>query len=419
MHIFFLLFILLSSCAPRIYEQTVHDYYLGNFEQADEKITKRMEKERKDSVLLYLNRAMARFADGKGQEAILDFQKALEEIDFFQQELFADFAGQLLIDDSQAPYKADDFEQSLARLYFALSLFYANDESNAFAILRQSEEEDQKKRLAYSCDPLAQNFYIGDNLLQKILFSYLLEKRGDRSNADILRDQIGVILPSFSPDKSLLIVVCHNGLAPRKISTLSSSAMASAYALEMILGSQGYEQAISSPFGIALPELCSPLAHFPIPITFQVGEQSRQLRTYCDIGFLAEQELRHKMPVIAAKAAARAIIRRALVGCAKEKDKDLGAWVDLGLLIANVCTQADTRSWNTLPMTIDAAFVQVEPGFHELNFQASLHDYCYNSSRHHISVQKGEICIINVFNLHPGITKIIIPNKNKEILCTK
>lgn len=416
-------FFLFAGCSSRIHEQMINDYAIGNFSVVEEKITQRIENERKDVVLLYLNRGMTRLANEDSKGALQDFKYALEAIDFYNQELFADLAGQLLFDDANAPYKGDDFEQTLARLYFALSLLANNDENNACAILQQSEEADQKKRFAYSRHQVYENFVLNENLIQKALFSYLLAKRGDSSNANLLKSQIentsALKIPTYVSNKSFVIVLCHNGLAPCKISSICPASIASAYVLEMILGAQGFDPTVCTAIGIQVPELCTPLSHCPLPVTIRIGDHKEQLQTVCDVGYMAEQELRQKMPIIAAKAAARILLRRSIVGCVQEQDARAGALVDLGMLVANACTKADTRSWGTLPMSIDASFLQMNPGIHQIDIEVSLYDYCYSKSMHTIKVQEGDICIINVFNLHPGITKVIIPNKFKvkESLC--
>ncbi|MGK5594024.1 MAG: hypothetical protein ACSNEK_01530 [Parachlamydiaceae bacterium] len=422
----FILLLTVSCSSNKFQEQIIRNYSQGHFERVEASLSCDIQQQRldrdftqsKNAILLFLNRATARFANGKTKEAIEDFDLALQAIDYYQQDLFADIAKQLLADDRQGPYKADDFEQTLARLYFALALLNQNDENNACAIFRQAEEIAQKKESLYRSHPLSQQFYLDEHLLLKVLFSYYLQKSGDLSNALILKNSVEghfeCTLPDFHPSKSLLIILCHNGLAPFKLSTFYSQPLVSNLALDLIMQKDKYQPNLSSITGIPLPELCSPIAHYPIPFLAKINHQCYPLRPFCDIGLLAENELHKKMPLIVSKAVARFLMRDAFVNYMNNQDSNLGSLTDLGVLLLNSYSKADTRSWNTLPMTIDAAFILLEPGSHHLELNASLYDHHYYQSAHDVYLKPGTICLINLFHPYPGVGKVII-SKHDQI----
>ncbi len=66
-------------------------------------------------------------------------------------------------------------------------------------------------------------------------------------------------------------------------------------------------------------------------------------------------------PVIAASGVARLMLRRGLVAACSKHDRDLGLVMDIGMLVANMLTTADTRSWGTLPLSIDGARMMLKP----------------------------------------------------------
>ena len=158
-----------------------------------------------------------------------------------------------------------------------MALLQDNDESNAYALLRQAEEVQQQKEEMYRQDRLTQD-YDWSISCAKYLLAALLEHRGDQSNAEILYGQteqlIGNSLSTLqlkkqnaNHDYATVIIIAHNGNAPYKISGTSSASLASALALEMMLGSSQIPPAYSSMTGIPVPVLMQQLASQRVPIS--------------------------------------------------------------------------------------------------------------------------------------------------------
>lgn len=409
-----------SSCASKASMAHVRQFYSqGHFEEAEvclnQMISQKSAGANNDAVWQLLDRAMVRFTQNDAENAIEDFKLALETIDTYNQPLFKDTALQILGEDASAPYKGDDFEQGLARLYFALCLLHVGDESNAFAILRQSEEQDIRKREAYKKGPLTKDFYLGQNAISKFLFALLLEKGNDLSNAAILKREAQSLcrreLTEFDPTKANVVVICHNGNAPSKMTAFSDASRLSMLALELLLNSQSIDPAVCSLTGIPVPELYSTVAAYPLPTMAALDTEQQLLRTWFDVRLSAQMELEQKMPVILARGAARLLLRRSAVGYLQEQNSFLGSLADFSMLVANSMTCADTRSWDALPMTIDLAIFQVDPDTYPLHIQSSLNGCIFSSTKHTIRVKKGDLCVVQVFNIHPGITKILIPER--------
>lgn len=414
--LFILIAIVLTSCSSSLTLQRgeyLKAYHHGGLCQAekqlDHMLPSRNYTRSSDAAWVLLDRATTRFAMGKMDDAIADYCASLEALDYYSQDLPVEQLNKILLQDQTGAYQADDFEQVLARLYLSLALLHQGDTSNAFAILRQAEEYQQKKRIYYSQSLLTRDYQLIDNPLSKYLFAVLLEKYGDFSNANILYKESGIREPgagSRKPGQATVLIVCHNGKAPYKISGISDASIASALALEMLLGSSHRDPAISSLTGIPVPKLCYwPYSSGSLIRACLDGGQYQCLHPIYDIGYAAEHQLSQKMPVIVARGAARLALRRTTVGYMQEQDPALGFLTDMVMLAANANTKADTRSWTTLPLTIDMARFDLSPGKHTLSISV---EGASNQS-FPLSLQSDDLCVINIFNLHPGITKILIP----------
>ncbi len=409
-------------------------YQAGQITYAEEILKKEIYKsipsdkyiKSKDAVMLLLDHATISFASGDLASAIHDYQLAIEAMDYYNQTSLSEVLGQIALQDDIEAYAGDDFEQVLARLYFALALLQEGDENNALALLRQAEEVQQNKREFYHQDGLTPYFYLIDNPVAKYLLACLLEHRGDHSNADILYDQTEKIIgqqlsllqlrkQSSDKEDATLIVIAHNGNAAYKISATADASIASAIALEALLGSHGTPPAYSSMTGIPAPVLMQRLFSQNVPIYTRIFCQEKTLCPLYNIPSVQFQQLQQKMPLIVARGIARFVLRRGTVAYLNKKDSCLGNVADLSMLVANTCTQADTRSWGTLPNTIDLTRYDIPSGEHTLHIQIQWGVTQPFIQEFPIKLQPRDLCVINIFNIHPGIVTVQVPHhfKNK------
>lgn len=406
----------------------ISDYQNGAPTIAEKKLTRAIEKEipqnefqkSNDAVWLLLDRATTRFALGKVDGAIADYNLAIEAMDYYNQKCTLEQVGKTVLQDDLGAYAGSDFEQILARVYFALALIHKGDLGNAYALLRQAEELQQKKRELYAEKSYTKHYQLIDNSVAKYLFAALLENRGDCSNAELLYQQAEqlagpVHLESHhSQETATVIVLCHNGNVPYKISDRCDASIASAIALEIMLSTQRLPPAWSTLTGIPVPALQQKWGSRSLPTYACIDGVRHPLFHWMDIGLTADQQLRQEMPVIAARGVARLLLRRTAVAYAQKQDPCLGAIVDIGMLIANANTEADTRSWTTLPNTIDLTRYDLTPGKHTLTLQVDQQG-CPPFLREYIlNLKQNDFCVINIFNIHPGFTTVLIPNRFKE-----
>jgi len=164
----------------------------------------------------------------------------------------------------------------------------------------------------------------------------------------------------IDPPKGTVLLVHHRGMAPQKKTELAPVSIVSAALVETLLQTTNLKPAISSLTGIPIPVLQT----IPRPTSILSLDRKSQAPTVSfDIDTAAEKHLDQELPWTAARAAARLLVRRGLVASTKEKAQP---FVDFAMLISNIATRADTRSWAMLPSCIDLYHLDLEPGIHQV-----------------------------------------------------
>lgn len=420
----------ITSCSNAIYQQQAYlvPFQQGDLSHAEERIDVTVQKtlpekdwkKSGDATWLLLDQATIHFASGDVEAAIEEYISAIEALDYYSQKTALEESGKVILQDELGAYEGSDYEHSLARLYLAFALLHQGDESNAVALLKQAEEMHQKRQEMYCNSPLYPDYSPAENVTYKALLATLLALKGDVSNANILFNQaqemtcenIEFLHSQIDRKKAHVWVVCHNGNIPRKISLITDASLASTVALEIFLHAASKRDfALSSLGGVPVPGyLCESLSS-PLTTLVNLDGNVQHLTVLDDLSYKAEHELSQKMPVIVARGAARYLLRRGAVGYVSDHDQTLGTVADLAMLLANLNTKADTRSWSTLPCTLDLAAYELEPGPHQLEVRIlDPHDPA-TSEKLSLQVPPGKLCIVHVFNLHPGVHIVQIPKR--------
>ena len=309
-------FVLLAGCSKSVVAERdsyLRAYHNGDITKAEHELSDIIRKElpqksyilSKEAGWLLLDRATVRFAEDFTEGAVEDFAIALQAIDYYKKDLPIDQANRLLLQDDASVYQASDYEQVLTCVYMSLVLFHRGDEGNALALLRRIEDYQQEKMAFYANVPLTRDYQMEQNGLSKYLFALLLEKKGDLSNAKILYQQAAELIPSScegsfepssSPTQAKVIVICHNGNVPYKISTTAPASQASALALEIILAQYGIRPSCSTLPGIPIPELRRGAGSYPLPTFATLDGCEKPLLPYYSVAKAAREELEQKMP---------------------------------------------------------------------------------------------------------------------------
>lgn len=373
-----------------------------------------------DSPWMFLDRATLRWVQGDLEGAIDDYRTALRALDYFDQESDSEQAVEIALGEMSGAYMAPPFEHVLARCYLALTLFELGDEHNAYALLRQAEEWQQQRRAELRGSLGDGTELLVENPFSKWLFATALEKRGDYSNAAILRQDVQRLLqrhelpftvlsdnpPYHRPDAATVVVICHNGSVPFRVSETCPESLWASAAVELALTAEGLDPAASVYTGFEVPQLERRVASRPIYVRACVGEQTKVLSPCFDVDAAAESQLAYELPGLIAKATLRHALRRGAVAATRRADSSVGAVADFAVLMWNLSTHADTRSWVSLPCQIDVARFDLPPGRHRIELEAQ---GCGQLPGATLDLPANAFSIIHIFSLQPGRTIVRYP----------
>jgi len=389
---------ILCSCQAKtsFAEKAVTSYYAASIIDHKDPILLPIEPytKNKEAGWQFLDRATIRLAQGDASGSINDYLMAMDASDFYRNSLLQEQVAQWLVDDAQAAYIPPFHEALLARFMAACACFQSDDPKNGIAFLRQALElESLQHELVSLSTP---DFHP----LIHYLLAVAMEFGGDMSQAKLLYQRLGMSEGRGEKDKAQVVFVIYDRVIPKKESEVAPTSIVSMQLLELLLKAYHIQPALSSLSGIAIPIFPEHTLSFPPPILSIDGEKTASVLSY-DVFSAAKAELQQQIPFIAARAAARQLIRRASIGYAYEKDQPLGRVVDIGMLFANLMTKADTRMWNALPQEIFLFRKDLEPGDHTIALS--------HGKEHTIRVGAGDLVVVQIFRPHGHETRFLIP----------
>lgn len=331
------------------------------------------------SVWYLLFGALSSHASADFEQAIPFYDKSLQAIDFYSQDSTIENIQTLLLDDRHSAYSGDIFEQLLARLYFSMALEHSGRHDDSAALLRQHENTLDVKREHFKKIPFLSHLQVQSDAVAKYLLACHLEHQGDSSNAKILFSQVEQLTKaSFITndlekvgnrgEQAWLVVVVHRGRLAPKINTYSVGAIASMSALEKFMQNRRIDPAWSTLTGLAIPGYKIRVHDEGPSIQIEIDKMDYYPSPFFNITETACSELNQRLPVIAARALARQIIRQGVARKYLSKDESAtGVSSDFFLLLANINTRADVRSWAILPSSLECFRIDLEPGFHHMH----------------------------------------------------
>lgn len=336
---------------------------------------------RRDKVLYLLNKAMLLRINSDFKASNHAFEQAKRRMAKLQGVSLTEGTGSLIVNDNIKKYVGEEFEQVLLHVYKALN-YLEMGEADAARV--EALQVDIKLR--QYAKRIAKTKYIEDAFARYIA-GLIYEDHGEWSDAMIeyrrayeayeqyrkhyavdvprslqrdlvrLADRLGLYnevqqykqrfgLDDWSyvgdvESEGELIFVLHNGLAPVK---------------------REDEVVVSTPHvlvKVALPYY-QPRSTPAVGARITVNGEERTMELVEDVSAIAIWTLKMKMPMIRARAIARAGIKGAVASELKRQDE----WL-LGLLVevAGVLSErADTRSWFTLPHNIYMGRMRLPPG---------------------------------------------------------
>ena len=347
-----------------------------------------VEAEDKDEeeVLASLNKGVLRrmAKDYSGSNQILEVAK--QHIEDLYGISVSEQLGAVAVNDTLRAYTGDRYEQVLLHAYMAMNYIQMDDLDAARVEILQADVKMQEWGEAPEEDPFVRYFSgmiyeaLGEGDQAVVAYrqaSKIYKATVDKQSLDVpqvlktdllrglaneglwdeyknLKKDFG--MANFKPTKlgngfGEVIVILNNGLAPVR----SSNTIATASGTDVVDLVQ-----------IALPIYSNPPRQL-YKARLVADSKSVNLETVENIDALARNALDSDMPVITARAIARAVIKSTTQ---KEAEEQGGALAGFLMTITNIVTeQADTRSWSTLPQEIQMARLVLPKGTHNVQIK--------------------------------------------------
>lgn len=337
-----------------------------------------------EDVLASMNKGMLRRIKGDYQGSNQVFEIAKQQIEDLYGVSVSEQAGALIVNDSLRSYSGDRYEQVLLHAYMAMNYIQLDNldaarvemmqanvkmqewgeqpEEDPFVrylsgmIYESLDETDQalvayrQAKDAYQATKEKQNLEI-PTVLKKDLLRVLAEE-GHSDELRVLKKEFN--MKQHKTEKmprgyGELIVVLNSGLAPVRKGV-------------SIIANTGKE--VVDTVKISVPRYQKPKRRFSARLKTDKNI-SANLDLVEDVDALARAALSSDMPVITARAIARAVVKHQTQDKAKEKGGALAGWLATAVNVAS--EQADTRSWITLPQTIQLARVKLPKGLNKVS----------------------------------------------------
>jgi tetratricopeptide (TPR) repeat protein len=363
-----------------------------------------------DRVLYFLNKGMVlrMKRDFAGSNEALEAAKT--EMDRLYAASVTENTLSIIVNDATVSYAGDDYEQVLVHLYMALNyleLGLTNEArvealqidvtSRAFADKRPENRfaEDALSRyltgliyedlgewsdalIAYrkayeAYKKYSANYHVTMPEMLKIDLVRMAQRQGLDDEVAQYRKEFNLPPPPSADAPTTqdgeLVFILNSGLAPIKRShtlTILANGSRSSGQAGGSAGTMPISVSIALPYYESQPNRV---------IGARVSAQGRQAATQTmeNIDAIARASLDARMPAITARTAARAVTKAILEksvdqAASGNRDNNLAAVGSILVRVAAVATErADTRSWLTLPASVQLARLPQPPGTHDVN----------------------------------------------------
>ena len=370
--------------------QKARDSFLtGELSVADAQYAKLMDDERAQQELLLADRALVNLFQGDVDQAEAMLRSARDGFDRLDGRDFREETLSMLSDDRQRAYAGEDYERILIRNILAITNLM-NGGADALAYCRQANAEQEKiiadgvggdydnPKESYRRVPVAAYLY---GVIREATHAHYDDaQRAYETVASwqpqfqaVRHDVVRVRHASHSQrGNGVVYVIGFVGPGPFKreaTATATSNALMIASQLVSVAGDDDVSP-LSAP--VKIPEIVVPSS--PVT-TLQVvagGQLIQQTETICDVGTLAYEQWQATRDFTIARAITRRLAKKTAVYAAKRnllQQRD-DTWVSLALDATGFLWEAsesvDTRSWSTLPGTIQIARCELPAGQHRL-----------------------------------------------------
>ena len=387
------------------------------------------EDSQQEDVLASLNKGMLRRIKGDYQGSNQIFEIAKRQIEELYGVSVSEQAGALIVNDKLRSYSGDRYEQVLLHAYMAMNYLQLDDLDAARVEMMQANvkmqewgeqpEEDpfvrylsgmiyeslgetdqalvayRQAKDSYQSTKEKQNLEIPAVLKKDLL--RVLAKEGFGDELRVLKKEFN--MKQFKSKKAArgtgeLIVVLNSSLAPiREEASIVAN----------VTGE------VVDTVKIAVPKYPESKQRYSARLTTD-QKVSANLELVEDVDALARAALGSDMVVITTRAIARAVIKHKT----QEKvEEERGALAGFLATVVNVATeQADTRSWTTLPQTIQLARVKLPKGPNKVSI--SIHSESgalVDTIQREVNIKSGQSVFLTEHWIAPNMMLSVVSDK--------
>jgi len=397
-----------SSQAPLIRQALLEDDY--------ETAIKEVEKiDRSGSELLYCYElGMVLHEQGDYAASNATFERAEQVFDELYTKSISREIGAAVVNENLVKFRGDAFEAVLVNYYKILNYLFLGQTSDALVECRRL---NRKLQILHDA---GETYFVDDAFLQ-YLTGLVYEHGGEPQSAEVsyraafreyerdstvtappwlecdaaqnaLRVGDASLAASYAGDKDSpclaetgtrgrVAVLIETGTVARKVQNAltlpifeNDDCSRSNFSNDLYERRHGYNQGIKVKYWlrVALPvmETDPPVEHravvraSPVPATRPEAVTEVSGVRVEDLDFQAQRAYAEKEATVMLRAIGRALAKYLASEVASDKDEGLGALINL---LGVVTESADTRSWTTLPGTIQLARLDLEPGKYRID----------------------------------------------------
>ena len=354
---------------------------------------------------------------GDYAQSNVTFQRAEQVVDELYTKSVSREVGAALVNENITQYRGDAFEAVLVNYYQILNYLFLNQTADALVECRKL---NQKLQLIHDA---GETYFVDDPFLQ-YLTALVYERGGETETAEVsyrrscelydsdstlvcppslrcdaaanalrvgdkaLADQYAkrAQCPPAAPGSGRVLLLVETGVVARKMeasitlpifnSDRFSNQSAYSYQLAQRAGQQYDPRIVKYWLHVALPVMQEdpPMSTRAIvratPLAAATAEprvdKPMEVNAVCveDLDAQANRAYKEKQGTVFLRAIARALAKYLASDAASQQDTALGSLVNL---LGVVTERADTRSWTTLPRTIQAARLDLDPGMYKLD----------------------------------------------------
>ncbi len=252
--------------------------------------------------------------------------------------------------------------QNAYTFYLSALLYEANNQKNDAYI-------DYKKALEIMPD----NQYLQQDVIR------LAKRLGMRNDLSRFQEQFGKYRPNAAADSGEMVILVEKGIINHK----------QEFAMNLPIYTRHNELRF---YSVALPVYCQQ-ATLSGHLSLTIDGKRYQSETLVQLQSLAAKQLQDQLPAIVARQIVRLIAKEEMREQLARKAGDFG---NILATIYNVASEkADTRSWNTLPESIDVLRVNLKAGMHSINVNVG-----GKNQQIDVVIQAGRTTLINLTSMN-------------------